>query len=119
MAAPDLGRMGMEVLSFTIKDVQDEVGSNHQYLIGSHIHQVEYLGSLGKARTAAVTRDADIGTAQARRDAEIREAECNQEATSVRLQSETRTEGNTRTRDLEQVRNLVTSTKFKVPTKAS
>ena len=25
VAAPDLGRMGIEILSFTIKDIQDEV----------------------------------------------------------------------------------------------
>ena len=34
--------------------------------------QVEYLASLGKARTAAVKRDADVGVAQANRDAGIR-----------------------------------------------
>lgn len=57
VAAPDVGRMGIEILSFTIKDVFD---------------QVEYLASLGKARTAAVKRDADVGVAQANRDAGIR-----------------------------------------------
>ncbi|KFM70331.1 Flotillin-2, partial [Stegodyphus mimosarum] len=35
VAAPDVGRMGIEILSFTIKDVFDKV---------------EYLASLGKAR---------------------------------------------------------------------
>uniref|UniRef100_A0A023FV00 Putative flotillin n=1 Tax=Amblyomma parvum TaxID=251391 RepID=A0A023FV00_AMBPA len=54
VAAPDIGRMGIEILSFTIKDVFD---------------RVEYLTSLGRARTAAVKRDADIGVAQAERDA--------------------------------------------------
>lgn len=57
VAAPDVGRMGIEILSFTIKDVFD---------------RVEYLASLGKARTAAVKRDADVGVAQANRDAGIR-----------------------------------------------
>merc|ERR1712117_674172 len=60
-AAPDVGRMGIEILSFTIKDVYDNV---------------TYLQSLGKAQTAAVKRDAEIGVAQANRDAGIREAEC-------------------------------------------
>merc|ERR1712062_478787 len=45
VAAPDVGRMGIEVLSFTIKDVYDNV---------------TYLASLGKAQTAAVKRDAAI-----------------------------------------------------------
>lgn len=33
---------------------------------------MEYLSSLGKSQTAAVKRDADIGVAQANRDAGIR-----------------------------------------------
>lgn len=57
VAAPDVGRMGIEILSFTIKDVYDDV---------------QYLASLGKAQTAAVKRDADVGVAQANRDAGIR-----------------------------------------------
>lgn len=57
VAAPDVGRMGIEILSFTIKDVYDDV---------------QYLTSLGKAQTAAVKRDADVGVAEANRDAGIR-----------------------------------------------
>jgi len=38
--------MGMEILSFTIKDVVDSV---------------EYLNSLGKTQTANVKRDAEVG----------------------------------------------------------
>merc|ERR1719318_992208 len=57
IAAPDVGRMGIEILSFTIKDVYDNV---------------EYLASLGKTQTAVVKRDAEIGVAQANRDAGIR-----------------------------------------------
>ncbi len=34
--------------------------------------KVEYLSSLGKSQTAAVQRDADIGVAEAERDAGIR-----------------------------------------------
>ncbi|VDQ02981.1 unnamed protein product [Trichobilharzia regenti] len=49
--------MGIEILSFTIKDVYD---------------RVEYLNSLGRAQTAIVKRDADIGVAEAERDAGIK-----------------------------------------------
>lgn len=49
--------MGIEILSFTIKDIMDKV---------------DYLNSLGKAQTAVVKRDADIGVAEANRDAGIR-----------------------------------------------
>ena len=51
VAAPDVGRMGIEILSFTIKDIFDNV---------------DYLSSLGKTQTANVKRDADIGVAQVR-----------------------------------------------------
>lgn len=57
VASPDVGRMGIEVLSFVIKDVSDTV---------------DYLSSIGRAQTALVKRDADIGVAEADRDAGIR-----------------------------------------------
>ena len=49
--------MGIEILSFTIKDIIDHVS---------------YLDSLGKTQTAKVKRDADIGVAESNRDAGIR-----------------------------------------------
>ena len=57
MASPDVGRMGIEILSFTIKDVFDNV---------------DYLESLGKTQTANVKRDADVGVALANTAAGIR-----------------------------------------------
>uniref|UniRef100_A0A8C7VXU2 Flotillin n=1 Tax=Oncorhynchus mykiss TaxID=8022 RepID=A0A8C7VXU2_ONCMY len=75
VAAPDVGRMGIEILSFTIKDVYDKV---------------EYLSSLGKSQTAAVQRDADIGVAEAERDAGIREADCKKEMMDVKFQADTK-----------------------------
>merc|ERR1712087_671650 len=81
VAAPDVGRMGIEVLSFTIKDVYDNV---------------TYLASLGKAQTAAVKRDAEIGVAQANRDAGIREAECEKAAMDVKYSTDTKIEDNSR-----------------------
>merc|ERR1719512_265794 len=77
VAAPDVGRMGIEILSFTIKDVYDNV---------------TYLQSLGKAQTAAVKRDAEIGVAQANRDAGIREAECEKAAMDVKYSTDTKIE---------------------------
>lgn len=75
VAAPDVGRMGIEILSFTIKDVYDKL---------------DYLSSLGKTQTAAVQRDADIGVAEAERDAGIREAECKREMMDVKFQADTK-----------------------------
>ncbi|XP_069802172.1 flotillin-2 isoform X2 [Dendropsophus ebraccatus] len=75
VAAPDVARMGIEILSFTIKDVYDKV---------------EYLSSLGKTQTAVVQRDADIGVAEAERDAGIREAKCKKEMLDVKYLSDTK-----------------------------
>lgn len=81
VAAPDVGRMGIEILSFTIKDVYDDV---------------QYLQSLGKAQTALVKRDADAGVAEANRDAGIREAECERSAMDVKYSTDTKIENNSR-----------------------
>ncbi|XP_041919369.1 flotillin-2b isoform X2 [Alosa pseudoharengus] len=75
VASPDVGRMGIEILSFTIKDVYDKM---------------DYLSSLGKTQTAAVQRDADIGVAEAERDAGIREAECKKEMMDVKFLADTK-----------------------------
>ena len=61
MAKPDVGRMGIEILSFTIKNVFDNV---------------EYLSSLGKSQVAKVIKDAAIAVANSKRDACIIETEC-------------------------------------------
>ncbi|KAK7595397.1 hypothetical protein V9T40_013222 [Parthenolecanium corni] len=81
VAAPDVGRMGIEILSFTIKDIFDSV---------------QYLSSLGKAQTAIVKRDAHIGVAQAVRDAGIREAECEKSAMDIKYNTDTKIEDNSR-----------------------
>lgn len=81
IAKPDVGKMGIEILSFTIKDVFDNV---------------DYLSSLGKSQTAAVKRDAEIGVAQANRDAGIREAECEKAAMDIKYSTDTKIEDNSR-----------------------
>merc|ERR1719391_1865095 len=81
IATPDVGKMGIEILSFTIKDVYDNV---------------DYLASLGKTQTAAVKRDAEIGVAQANRDAGIREAECEKSAMDIKYSTDTKIEDNSR-----------------------
>merc|ERR1719229_898600 len=81
IAKPDVGKMGIEILSFTIKDVYDHV---------------DYLASLGKSQTVAVKRDAEIGVAQANRDAGIREAECEKSAMDIKYSTDTKIEDNSR-----------------------
>lgn len=86
VAAPDVGRMGIEILSFVIKDVYDNV---------------QYLQSLGKAQTAIVRRDAAAGVAAANRDAGIREAECEKSAMDVKYGTDTKIADNSRSFQLQ------------------
>jgi len=86
-AKPDVAKMGIEILSFTIKDVRDKV---------------EYLQSLGKAQTSLVKRDADIGVAKANRDAGIRQAECQKAAMDVKFATDSKIENNNKGFKLEQ-----------------
>merc|ERR1711971_918566 len=74
VASVDLHNMGIMVISYTLKDVRDEVG---------------YLASLGQARTAQVKRDALIGEAEARRDATIAEALAEEQRLESKLKNDT------------------------------
>jgi len=62
----DLANMGLEIVSFVIKDIGDDK---------------EYLESLGRTRTAEVKRDAVRGEAEAQRDATIAQANAARDAT--------------------------------------
>jgi len=73
VASTDLIHMGISVVSYTLKDIQDEGG---------------YLKALGMARTAQVKRDARIGEAQARRDATIKEAIAVEQTMSIRYEND-------------------------------
>lgn len=55
----DLKKMGLTVVSFTIKEIKDNVG---------------YLDSLGRQRTAETKKEADIGVANAARETRIAQA---------------------------------------------
>jgi flotillin len=72
VAGPHMANMGLEIVSFTIRDIRDEQG---------------YLDALGRKRTAEVTRDAEIGEAEATRDAMIRRAEAQRDAAVVEAQA--------------------------------
>lgn len=63
--AEDMSKMGLEVVSFTIREVKD---SN------------EYILNMGKPDIANVRRAADIATAEADRDTAIRRAQASREA---------------------------------------
>lgn len=80
VASSELERMGIEILSFTIKDVYDNVN---------------YLESLGKAKLAEIKSIAAVGVANAERDAGIEEAECNKTAMNVKYAADAKIESAT------------------------
>ncbi|MCL6587350.1 MAG: flotillin family protein [Anoxybacillus sp.] len=71
VASHDLAKMGLVIVSFTIKDVRDKNG---------------YLDALGKPRIAQVKRDADIATAEAEKETRIKRAEADKEARKAELE---------------------------------
>jgi flotillin len=75
VSGEDMASMGMEIVSFVIKDISDVEG---------------YLEALGRPRIAQVKRDAAIGEAEAARDATIESAKARQEGESAKFQAETR-----------------------------
>jgi flotillin len=74
VASQDLAKMGLIIVSFTIKDVRDKNG---------------YLDALGKPRIAQVKRDADIATAEAEKETRIKRAEADKEAKRSELERAT------------------------------
>lgn len=74
VAAVDLKKMGLQIVSFTIKDIHDSNG---------------YLEALGRPRIAQVRRDADIAEANAVRDTEIQTSKAKEAGTKASLIAET------------------------------
>lgn len=74
VAVADLANMGLQIVSFTLKDIRDSHG---------------YLEALGKPRTAEVKRDAVIAQAEADRDANIRSAQARQQGEIAKLAADT------------------------------
>src|SRR5580765_2505577 len=54
--ADDINKMGLEVISFTIKEVRDKN---------------EYISNMGRPDVARIKRDADVATAEASRDTQV------------------------------------------------
>lgn len=65
VASTDLSKMGLRIVSFTIKEISDKNG---------------YLDALGQPQIAAVKRDAAIASAEADKEARIGQAKAEKEA---------------------------------------
>jgi flotillin len=71
--AEDMNKMGLEVISFTIKEVRDKN---------------EYITNMGKPDVARIKRDADVATAEAERDTAIKRALAQRESAVARAQAD-------------------------------
>src|ERR1700758_4636037 len=71
--AEDMNKMGLEVISFTIKEVRDKN---------------EYITNMGKPDVARIKRDADVAAAEADRDTAIRRAVASREAAVAKAQAD-------------------------------
>jgi flotillin len=71
--ADDMSKMGLEVVSFTIKEVRDKN---------------EYITNMGRPDIARIKRDADVAAAEAERDTAIRRAEATRAAAVARAQAD-------------------------------
>src|SRR5450631_2254499 len=71
--AGDMSKMGLEVISFTIKEVRDKN---------------EYITNMGKPDVARIKRDADVATAEADRDTAIKRALATRESAVAKAQAD-------------------------------
>ncbi len=71
--ADDMGKMGLEVISFTIKEIRDKN---------------EYITNMGRPDIARIRRDAEIAAAEAERDTAIKRAEAQRAAAVAKAQAD-------------------------------
>jgi flotillin len=71
--AADINKMGLEVISFTIKEVRDKN---------------EYIANMGRPDIARIKRDADVAAAEAERDTAIRRANALRESAISKAQAD-------------------------------
>jgi len=71
--AADMSKMGLEVVSFTIKEVRD---------------QNEYITNMGKPDIARIKRDAEVAGAEADRDIAMKRAVASREAAVAKAQAD-------------------------------
>jgi flotillin len=69
----DINKMGLEVISFTIKEVRDKN---------------EYISNMGRPDVARIRRDADVATAEAERDTAIKRAEASRESAIAKAKAD-------------------------------
>jgi flotillin len=84
--AEDISKMGLEVISFTIREVRD----NNEYILNMGRPDVANIRRTADIATAEADRDTAIKRAQAMREAKIAEAVAEQEKVIAETASQTR-----------------------------
>jgi len=92
--AEDLNKMGLEIVSFTIKEIRDKN---------------EYITNMGKPDVARIKKDADIAAAEALRDTEVKRAAAMRDAAVAKAmadQERVMAEAASQTKQAEAMRDL-------------
>jgi flotillin len=71
--ADDMAKMGLEVISFTIREVRDKN---------------EYITNMGRPDVARIKRDADVAAAEAERDTAIKRADASRESAIAKARAD-------------------------------
>ncbi|PYT19409.1 MAG: flotillin [Acidobacteria bacterium] len=71
--ADDMNKMGLDVISFTIKEIRDKN---------------DYIANMGRPDVVRIKRDADVAAAEAERDTAIKRAEATRAAAVARAQAD-------------------------------
>jgi flotillin len=71
--AEDMNKMGLEVISFTIREVKDKN---------------DYISNMGRPDVARIKKDADVATAEAERDTAIKRAEAQRASAVAKAQAD-------------------------------
>jgi flotillin len=71
---PDMEKMGLQVISFTIKDVRDKN---------------DYISNMGRPQIVEIRKAADIAAALAKRDTQIQQAAADEQSKKAQTESET------------------------------
>src|SRR4051812_23243142 len=100
--AADMSKMGLEVISFTIREVRD----NNEYILNMGRPDVALIRRTADIATAEAERDTAIKRAQAMRESKIAEAGAEQEKVIAEMASQTRQAEAVRDLDLKRAEYL-------------
>jgi flotillin len=85
-SSDEFRRLGIQIVTLVVQDVQDTEG---------------YIKALGRKETAAIIRDAEIATAEAKKDTEVKTSNAAREAAEVKAQNASKVAEAEKNRDIQ------------------